>query len=275
MGARVVSGLPYYKRFPRDFLDGTIGMDLETKGAYAILLDLIYMRGNRLQEDDTYIAGHLGCSVRKWRAIKLTLQTWRNANGTVGKIRIADGFITNFRADYLGEETRKYRENQAEIASKPRKNKGIQQPKVSQSESDTDRESTNVDSPRAKASRRKPEVAIPDGFPDMPALQAAKLQVMDAGAAVKITTEAERFRNHALTHDRRARDWAAAWRNWIVSAIASAPPLSAIPKTDTVDRWPARVREWREDQNWNRVDWGPRPGEPGCLCPPHLLEAKA
>lgn len=269
-----MSGLPYYKRFPRDFLDGTIGMDLETKGAYAILLDLIYYRGGLLQEDDGYIAGQLGCSVRKWRVIKLALQTWPNANGTTGKITIKSGFITNPRADYLGEETRKYRDNQAEIASKPRKNKGLQQPKVSHTDSDTEKESTRVDSSLAKpkAKARKPEVAIPDGFPDLPALQAAKVQVADAGAAVKITMEAERFRNHALTNDRRARDWAAAWRNWIVMAIEKAPPLSSAgPKPDTIDRWPARVREWKEDQNWNRVDWGPRPGEPGCLCPPELL----
>lgn len=267
-----MSALPYYKRFPKDFLDGTIGMDLETKGAYGILLDLIFYRDGRLQEDDGYIAGQLGCSVRKWRAIKLTLQTWPNANGTTGKIRVAGGFITNPRADYLGEETRKYRDNQAEIAKKPRKINAVKQPKVSQSDTDTDKESTNVDSSRAKGSRRKPEVAIPDGFPDLPALQAAKVQVADAGAAVKITMEAERFRNHALTNDRRARDWAAAWRNWIVMAIEKAPPLSAMPpKPDNVNRWPARVREWKEDQNWNRVDWGPRPGEPGCLCPPELL----
>jgi uncharacterized protein YdaU (DUF1376 family) len=47
--------LPYYKRFPRDFLDGTVGFTLEQKGAYSCVLDLIFMRGGR-------------CRIRGWAA---------------------------------------------------------------------------------------------------------------------------------------------------------------------------------------------------------------
>lgn len=125
--------LPYYKRFPRDFLDGTIGLSLETKGAYAIVLDLIYMRDGRLPEDARYIAGQLGCSVRKWTAILSELVA-------AGKLQVANGIISNFRADYLCEETRKYRDKQSEIASLPRKNNDLQQPEPSQSDTDTEEE---------------------------------------------------------------------------------------------------------------------------------------
>lgn len=134
--------LPYYKRFPRDFLDGTIGLCLETKGAYAIVLDLIYMRDGRLSDDARYIAGQLGCSVRKWTAIRKELLE-------AGKIQCANGIISNFRADYLTEESRKYQDKQREIAGLPRKNKELPQPSVipkpSQSESESEsKRVTNV-----------------------------------------------------------------------------------------------------------------------------------
>jgi uncharacterized protein YdaU (DUF1376 family) len=134
--------LPYYKRFPRDFLDGTIGLCLETKGAYAIVLDLIYMRDGRLSDDARYIAGQLGCSVRKWTAIRKELLE-------AGKIQCANGIISNFRADYLTEESRKYQDKQREIAGLPRKNKELPQrsviPEPSQSESESEsKRVTNV-----------------------------------------------------------------------------------------------------------------------------------
>jgi uncharacterized protein YdaU (DUF1376 family) len=148
--------LPYYKRFPRDFLDGTIGLCLETKGAYAIVLDLIYMRDGRLSDDARYIAGQLGCSVRKWTAI-------RNELLEAGKIQCANGVISNFRADYLTEESRKYQDKQREIAGLPRKNKGLEKPSVipkpsqSESESDSKIETTSLVRP-------KPNDALPHLF---------------------------------------------------------------------------------------------------------------
>ena len=125
--------LPYYKRFPRDFLEGTIGLSFEVKGAYAIVLDLIYMRDGRLPDDARYIAGQLGCSVRKWSAIRSELVE-------AGKLQVVGGIISNFRADYLTEESRKYQDKQAEIAGNPRRNKPLRQPQASQSESEPEPE---------------------------------------------------------------------------------------------------------------------------------------
>lgn len=80
------AALPYYKKFPRDFLEGTIGMSLEEKGAYAIVLDLIYMRNGSLPDDPQYIAGQLGCSVRKWNSIK-------NKLVEMGELCVQGGFM--------------------------------------------------------------------------------------------------------------------------------------------------------------------------------------
>jgi uncharacterized protein YdaU (DUF1376 family) len=148
--------LPYYKRFPRDFLDGTIGLPLDVKGGYAVLLDLIYMRDGKLVDDPRYIAGQLGCSVRKWNTI-------RDALIQAGKITVQDGVISNFRANYLTEESRKYQDKQAEIAGKPRKNKQLPQPEPSQSESESeDREEAIASPPERAAARVAPLFEIED-----------------------------------------------------------------------------------------------------------------
>jgi uncharacterized protein YdaU (DUF1376 family) len=61
---------PFYKRYPSDFIAGTIGMTLEEKGAYSLVLDLIYDRQGPIPDDAKHIAGILGCSVRKWGALR-------------------------------------------------------------------------------------------------------------------------------------------------------------------------------------------------------------
>jgi uncharacterized protein YdaU (DUF1376 family) len=144
--------LPYYKRFPRDFLEGTIGLSFEVKGAYAIVLDLIYMRDGRLPDDARYIAGQLGCSVRKWTAILAELVG-------AGKLQVVGGIISNFRADYLTEESRSYQDKQREIAGKPRKNNAQRQPEPSQSEPEPEIREANASLSVARSGPTSTEVS--------------------------------------------------------------------------------------------------------------------
>lgn len=65
--------LPYYKRFPHVLIDSTIGLPFEQKGAYGLLIDLIFMNDGLLRDDSGYIAGHLGCSKQKWNSIRAAL----------------------------------------------------------------------------------------------------------------------------------------------------------------------------------------------------------
>lgn len=116
--------MAYYRRYPRDFIEGTIGMSLEVKGAFSVLLDLIYIRNGHLPDDAKFIAGNLGCSVKKWNAIRSELIE-------CGKIIAESGFITNFRADFELENYAKLSGKNAENAAKPRKNKSLSQPDAS------------------------------------------------------------------------------------------------------------------------------------------------
>ena len=82
---------PWYKRYPSDFIAGTIGLSLEEKGAYSVCLDLIYDRGGPIPDDPRWIAGVCGCSVRRWVALRAALIG-------AGKLRAEDGHLTNNRA---------------------------------------------------------------------------------------------------------------------------------------------------------------------------------
>ncbi|QEE20402.1 DUF1376 domain-containing protein [Youhaiella tibetensis] len=102
---------PWYKRYGSDFISGTLGMTLEEKGAYSILLDLIYDRGGPIPDDARYIAGVCGCSVRKWNTIRDRLIA-------LGKIAVFDGVISNSRADKELEISAKSADERAESGRK-------------------------------------------------------------------------------------------------------------------------------------------------------------
>lgn len=110
--------LPYYKRYPRDFIEGTIGMPLELKGAYSLVLDLIYMQDGALPDDARYISGLLGCSLKKWTSIRQELLDKR-------KVYVSGSFLRNYRADKERETLRKFQDNQAEKGRQSNKNKDI------------------------------------------------------------------------------------------------------------------------------------------------------
>ena len=84
------------------------------------------------------------------------------------------------------------------------------------------------------SSRRKPETPLPDDFTLTPAMADwAQAEVPN----VPLLREFNQFKDHAIAHDRRARDWVAAWRNWMRRADQFARERTAPTK-------PAGRREW-------------------------------
>ncbi len=122
-----MNGLPYYKAYPRDFIEGTIGMPFEIKCAYRVVLDLIYMQGGELPDDARYISGLLGCSIRKWKTI-------RNALVEMGKIQVSGEFLTNYRAVSEIETLAKLQDKQRENRFRPNKNSNLQSPRSDHTE---------------------------------------------------------------------------------------------------------------------------------------------
>lgn len=231
--------LPYYKRFPRDFLDGTIGLSLEVKGAYGIVLDLIFMRDGHLEDNAQYIAGQLGCSVRKWLSIKEELFSR-------GKIECNLGFISNSRADKLLVEAGIYQAKQSENGKKPKKDNGIEkprlQPETSQtpSHSDTDTEESSLDEvskhtlsqERAKSfSDFKSVYPQKDGL-NAPEVEAAWNAAVDAGSTPQSILA-------GLTASQKA--WAKDNRSYLPKAVkwlSDKGWLDHAPKVENKSLWP-------------------------------------
>jgi uncharacterized protein YdaU (DUF1376 family) len=90
-----MSGSAWYKRYPADFLHSTAMLSCEEKGAYGVLLDLMYERGGPIADDAGWIARVCGCSQRKWT------QSLRPRLIALGKINVTeDGKLSNGRMLY-------------------------------------------------------------------------------------------------------------------------------------------------------------------------------
>lgn len=205
-----MNGLPYYKAYPRDFIEGTIGMSFELKGAYRLLLDLIYMQAGRLPDDPRYISGLLGCSVRAWKKYRATLVS-------DGKIYAENGIISNFRADKELETLSKLQEVKRENRSGGNKNKDLaKRPSDhTEPEPDIEKEDTKVSSKNKRGTRLADDWFLPDAW--------GKWAVSEGWPAEVVRDQAERFKDYwcAAPGQKGVKlDWQATWRNWMRNSNA-------------------------------------------------------
>jgi uncharacterized protein YdaU (DUF1376 family) len=106
-----MSRRPWYKRYPADFIGGTMHLSLEEKGAYSIVLDLMYGTGGPIEDDAQRIARVAGCSTKRWNIIRSRLIT-------LGKLHALDGKLSNQRAENQMKTEDKERENLSENGAK-------------------------------------------------------------------------------------------------------------------------------------------------------------
>lgn len=64
---------PWYRRYPRDWMEDTRELKLPERGAYNDIIDMIYMTGGPIPGDDQYIAHRLHVHVNTWRPIRRRL----------------------------------------------------------------------------------------------------------------------------------------------------------------------------------------------------------
>ena len=106
-----MSERPWYKRYGGDFVMGTMSLSLEEKGAYSLCLDLIYDRGAAIPDDERWLAGICGVSVRRWRVIRRRLID-------AGKLHDKSGSLSNDRAEFELENAAKTSRKLSENGSK-------------------------------------------------------------------------------------------------------------------------------------------------------------
>lgn len=243
----------FYRRDPSDALAGMVGMSLEERGVYNTVIDLLYSTWRPVEDSRQFIAGWCGCAVQKLNPILDRLI----ARGKL--IRFEEGgafYISNQRfeservevrghgksrsgrskvgekSDGVGEKSAGVEQNTGLLNGQTEENQGdtgLDKSRVDKKEEANASSSEGDDEVRGKVKKRRPETAIPDGYPDAAAIADGQQRIRDAGANLDAGVQAERFRNHAEQNDRRARDWAAAWRNWVIGAIDKAPKTSTPP----------------------------------------------
>jgi uncharacterized protein YdaU (DUF1376 family) len=125
--------LPYYKFYTRDWFDGTQQMTLEQKGAYIMVLNLIYTRNSPVADEDKYLARYVGCSIRKWQKLRLELIG-------LGKLVSQNGLICNSRADEEIIKRVSYVDQKRENRSGTNEIKAVEKRASTYTEPDTDTE---------------------------------------------------------------------------------------------------------------------------------------
>lgn len=234
-----MSSAPYFKLYFSDLAGDTLFLSDAEIGSYVLLIGAMWNAGGRLPNDPVKLA----------RIARVQPRAWVRRWAAVSQFFDVDGdTITHQR---VFEERQKVSSTSAERAAAGRasaeakrlklleaaptiveplnQQSGEQNPTILKSIATGEANASPSGDPPAKArSRRKPEVTIPDGFPDAEALDDARNQADRHGAEIDPRRQAERFRNHALQNDRRCRDWRAAWRNWIDTAAEDAPKRSAV-----------------------------------------------
>ena len=82
----------WYKRDPNAALEGMAVLTLEERGAYNTILDLIYTKDGKVDDDDRFLAGWMRVDVRVWRRIRRRLLD-------LGKLYIDGTYLRHSRAD--------------------------------------------------------------------------------------------------------------------------------------------------------------------------------
>jgi uncharacterized protein YdaU (DUF1376 family) len=235
--------LPWYARDHQKALDGMMVLTLEERGAYNTVLDLIYSRSGPVPDDERWLAGWMGCSVKKWRLLRAALLVKNKLYAS----ELPDGqsALMNERARLeldsamsrrraAGESGSKGGRKSAETRANINKNNDDDQATLEGSlpgslklitETDTGTESPvePIGSPPPQRSEAKGSRLPDDWRPDSGGWVYAAEQL---GPNVDPARELDRFRDYwrAVPGAKgRKADWPATWRNWVRRAAENLP----------------------------------------------------
>ena len=217
-----MSARPWYKRFPSDFITGTISLTLEEAGAYSYIIDLIHDRGGAIPDDPQWIARVCGCSTRKWKTIRERLIQ-------AGKITQNDGFISSERAQNDAENGAKEARKLAESGVKGGR-KFPEKKATSSKSKDLDKNRLKqsicqrLDSKKNIKKKNVPKVKKVD-------LDDMKIWARERGLTVSVAGEYEKYLDWGIAHGKRHKDERAGFRNWLRAAQKFSGEGAVVPKT--------------------------------------------
>ena len=242
--------LPWYKRNPAKFQQATIGWNEGLKGAYSTVLDLIYMNGGELPDENGYISVHIGCTKNKWTGVYKKELLKRE------KITLEDGIIRNSYATNELLETdqnSKPSQNLAKTSTKPREKPppvfspnphktGDIVPLDKEGDKDKDyipsgegiaREEKEPEKPKPKTKRKTSWPS--ENWRPKPLSQHMKdkLQLTQE----EYSDEFEQFKIKSYARNYQYADWDKAWLGWLTGqySLWKRKQSNAQPKSNSIE----------------------------------------
>lgn len=256
-----MSKSPYFKLYFSDLAGDTLHLSDAEIGSYVLLLGAMWNAGGYLSSDPSKLARIARVTPAKWAGRWASLSPFFEVdeNGVSHKRLSSErkkAFgISADRSEIGKQGAEAKRLKTLELAQANACESDEQTPQQTPSIPDTiakEREdklpSLSAGKPSKASGGGKPiKGAIPDSFPDEPAILEAAAWIAARGLVVDPAVHARRFRNHALSEGRTSADWGAAWRNWIDIEMDKASPVSAASATplDTIpEPWTGPADVW-------------------------------
>lgn len=220
-----MSSRPFMQLYVADYLGDTMHLSCEQHGGYMLLLMTMWQNGGTLPNDHKKLARICRVTPAKFKGIAVDVLPYFTESGA---------HLTHNR---LTKEIEKLNKNSAKNSENGRKGglakslKNNKSPVANASHSlkhsqipDTIQKKT-VTKVTEKPPRKKPEKPMPENWRPKPLSPEfiAKLKTLTTN---ELETEYDKFTDYATTHDKRYRDWDAAWRNWVRRSDGWAKPAN-------------------------------------------------
>lgn len=254
-----MSGMPWVRFFPSDWLGGTRSMSAAETGIYITLVATMYEKGEPIPEDHARLARLCGASNSTFKTCLLALID-------DGKIVRTDNGLWNERVQ---KET-VYRLEKSEVGSRAAKTKWDRK----RNEINDDSYAPAMPSQSDRNANQKPESDIDTNVSIVPLAAKTKTRgtrltenwvlpksygdwALSQGLPrERILIEANKMRDWSINAGKNGvkKDWMAAWRNWVQGAIDALPrgsPSKAEKPRNIAEASVRLLEQMREAQNAN------------------------
>jgi uncharacterized protein YdaU (DUF1376 family) len=282
-------GLKWYKRDGAEFVQSCLELALEEKGAFCVVLDLIYANGGPIRDDARWLAGNCSVSVRKWVALRARLIE-------VGKLTSEGGFLSNRRAEKQIETTAKTHRKLVESGAKggrtraeneairnennvlvlatlkhrAREDKDIEEKEEKNTKKETSRKAANGPQVIEDFARFKAAYPRRDGSQDwLKASEVFGKLVASGTPAEEIIAGAQRYRADCRRRGEEGGRFVKQARTWLNGRGWEEFDGAPSPEAPAID-WRGLVGRYAGGGSWPSGA-GPAPDYGGCRAPPDLL----